>query len=198
MKIYLHFYRKPNAVQLELLLKIWFIPLRLNFSNKHHPLTKLFWVLSKNRFWQQKPPADLRATDVAWPRVFARLFLLQQISFTVFRETINTLHKIARPIKIKKISLYTEASLSNTAQTALAVGSFWWIWGVIYSQLGRYFNLTETENKIAIIPNYQQQNLLLIDFSCILEFPLGHIMIIMYYLLINFRKIRNLLRRISQ
>ena len=110
----------------------------------------------------------------------------------------SILQKIARPIKIKKISLYTEASLSNAAQTALAVGSFWWTWGIIYSQLGRYFNLTETENKIAIIPNYQRQHLLLIDFSCILEFPLVHIMIIMYYLLINFRRIRNLLRRISQ
>lgn len=195
VKFYLRFCRKPNDLHLTLLIKIWRIPFSFQINNL---VTRLFWILSKNRFWEKQPPKELQATEIAWKRSFSRLLFFWQIFCTVFQGTMSTLHKIAKPIKIKKIRLQTEVSLQDAAQTALAVGAFWWTWGIVYSQIGRYFNISKTTNNLAIIPNYRKQNLLIMDFSCILEFPLGHIIIIIYYLFTNAEKIRRLVRRISQ
>lgn len=109
----------------------------------------------------------------------------------------KTLHKIAKPIKINNYRLYTEVALQDPAQTALAVGALWCFWGFIYSQLTRLFKIGKSANNLTIIPNYRKQNLFNIDFSCILEFPLGHIIIIIYYLFTNAKKIRLLFRRVS-
>ena len=195
LKFYLRFYRKPNDSHVILLIKIWRIPFSFQINNL---VTRIFWSLSKNRFWEKQPPPDLQAKQIVWERLFPRLFLFRQIFSTVFQETMSTLHKIAMPIKIKKIRLHTEVALQDAAQTALAVGIFWWTWGIIYSQIDRYFNISKTTNDLAIIPNYRKQQLLIMDFSCILEFPLGHIIIIIYYLFKNAEKIRRLLRRVSQ
>ena len=194
LKIKFRFYRNCNYLRLILLLRVWKIPFTFKINNV---VTRIFWGLSKNRFWEKQTPADLRAKEIVWEKVFYRLFFLRQIVCAVFQGTMGTLHKISSPIKIKRICLQTEVALKNVAQTAWAVGVFWWIFGFFYSQLGRYFRMAKTANNIAIIPNYQQQNLLVIDFSCILEFTLGHIIIIIYYLCVNAGKIRRLLRRVS-
>jgi hypothetical protein len=194
IKIKLGFYRSANNLHLILLLPVWKTPFTIKIDNV---LTHTFWSLSQNRFWQKQAPEDLRAKDIAWQKVFYRIFYLRQIICVVWQETMGTLHKITSPIKIKKIDLQTEVALQNAAQTAWAVGVIWWTWGIFYSLLGRYFKITKTTNNIAVIPNYQTQNLFVIDFSCILEFTLGHIIIISYYLCINAGKIRRLLRRVS-
>jgi hypothetical protein len=194
LKIKFRFYRKSNDLRLILLLRVWKIPFTFKINNV---VTRIFWSLSKNRFWEKETPADLRAKEIIWKNLFSRLLLLRQIVCTVFQGTMSTLHKITSPIKIKRIYLQTEIALQNVAQTAWAVGVLWWVFGLFYSQLGRYFKIAKTANNIAVIPNYQRQNLLVIDFSCILEFTLGHIIIIIYYLCVNAEKIRRLLRRVS-
>ncbi|HHY06862.1 MAG TPA: DUF2953 domain-containing protein [Clostridia bacterium] len=194
LKIKFRFYRKSNDLRLILLLRVWKIPFTFKINNV---VTRIFWSLSKNRFWEKETPADLRAKEIIWKNLFSRLLLLRQIVCTVWQGTMRTLHKITSPIKIKKIDLQTEVALQNAAQTAWAVGVIWWTWGIFYSLLGRYFKITKTTNNIVVIPNYQIQSLFVIDFSCILELTLGHIIIISYYLCINAGKIRRLLRRVS-
>lgn len=194
LKIYLKIQRQPNDLRLTLLIKLWVLPFQLKLNNV---VTKIFWNLSQNRPWEKKPPEDLQAAKIVWKRLFSRLALLHEIFRAVFRGAMRTLHKIARPIKITKVYLHTEIGLEDPAQTAIAVGSCWWIWGIIYSQIERYFNMSSTINDLAIIPNYRNQNLLLLDFSCIFELRVGHIMIIMYYLFRNTGNIRKIIRRVS-
>ncbi|MDD2432325.1 MAG: DUF2953 domain-containing protein [Clostridia bacterium] len=194
IKIKFRFYRSANNLHLILLLPVWKTPFTIKIDNI---VTRIFWGLSQNKFWKKQTPADLQAKDIAWSKVFYRIFYLRQIICTVWQGTMRTLHKITSPIKIKKIDLQTEVALQNAAQTAWAVGVIWWTWGIFYSLLGRYFKITKTTNNIVVIPNYQIQSLFVIDFSCILELTLGHIIIISYYLCINAGKIRRLLRRVS-
>jgi hypothetical protein len=80
--------------------------------------------------------------------------------------------------------------MADAAQTAIAVGFAWWIVGIFHSWLHGFFNLLGTEKEVKVIPNYQQLNYFLLDFSCILEFPLGHIMIILFYNLLHSRTIK--------
>lgn len=195
LQIELKIKRQPNDLRLVLLIKIWVISIQLKLNNV---VTKIFWNLSRNRPWEKKPREDLQATDIVWKRVFSRLRLLQAIFRTVFLGTMRTLHQIASPIKIKKIYLHTEIGLEDVAHTAIAVGSCWWIWGMIYSQIGRFFNMTSTINDLAIMPNYCRKNLLRMDFSCIFALRLGHIIIVTYYLIINAGSIRKIIRRVSQ
>jgi len=194
IKFYFHLYRQPKEFHLTIILKIWKLPITFKINN---PVTKTFWGLSQNKFWKKKPPQELKAKKIQWYRVFSRLYLSQQIILSTVRETMKTLHKIAKPITIKKFRLYTEVALQDAAQTALAVGVLSSFWGIIYSQATRFFKIAKNANNFLIIPNYRQQNLLNIDFSCILEFPLGHIIIIIYYLFTNAKKIRLLFRRVS-
>lgn len=196
LKIYFRFYRKKNDFRLTVLLKIWKIPFVFRINNL---VTKFFWSLSENRFWQKKTPQELRASEIAWYRVFSRLYNYQQIFRSTLQETIAVIRKLGKPIIIRKIRLNSEVALQDAAQTAFAVGILWWYWGFIYSQIVRYFKIAKNAIKnLSINPDYQKQNEFTIDFSCILEFPLGHIIIIIYYLFTNAGKIRIIFRRVSQ
>ena len=194
IKIYFRVYRQPKEFHLAFILKIWKLPLTFKINNL---VTRMFWMLSENRFWKKQTPQELKSTQIGWYRVFSRMYLSQQIIHSTLQGTRKTLHKIAKPITIKNYHLYTEVALQDPAQTALAVGALWWFWGILYSQFIRLFKIDKSTNNLSIIPNYRKQNLLKIDFSCILEFPLGHIIIIIYYLFTNAEKIRLFFRRVS-
>lgn len=163
LNVQLNFYREPNFRNFELLVKLWAIPIYYKRTQKVN--------------WQIAP-----------------VFLLKQqqrlrASISSWHETGRILRSITRSIRIRKIYLYSELSLNDPAQTALAVGSTWWLIGIIHSHLNCLFNLADTENQLMILPNYRQRNYLRLDASCILELPLGHIMIILYFLLFKFRRI---------
>jgi len=194
INIYFRLYRQPTEFHLIVILKVWKLPITFKTNNL---FTSVFWDLSQNRFWKKQPSRELKATEIAWFRVFSRMYLSQQIIHATIQDTMKTLHKIAKPITIKNYRLYTELALQDPAQTAFAIGAIWWFWGIVYSQATRLFKIAQTGNNLSIIPNYRKQHLLNIDFSCILEFPLGHIIIIIYYLFTNAKKIRLLFRRVS-
>jgi|LFRM01.1.fsa_nt_gb hypothetical protein len=194
IKIYFRIYRQSKEFHLTFILKIWKLPITFKINNL---VTRMFWHLSQNRFWKKQTPQDLKSSQIAWYRVFSRIYLSQQIIHSTLQGTMKTIRKIAKPIRIKKFRLYTEVALQDAAQTALAVGVLWWFWGIIYGQFASLFKIAKSANNLAIIPNYREQNLLNIDLSCILEFPLGHIIIIIYYLFTNAEKIRLFIRRVS-
>jgi len=163
VKINFHYFRESYVRKSELLVKIWFIPV----------------------YYRKNEKISFRITPG---------YLIKRQPFRTFfsarRKAKAVLRLLTRPIKIKKYCLYSELSLADAAQTALAVGFVWWLVGIIQSWLQCFFNLFGTENQVKVIPNYQQLNYFLLDFSCILEVPLGHIMIILFYSLLHSRTIR--------
>lgn len=163
VKFRFHYFRESYVRRVELLVKIWFIPV----SYRKKEMTS--FRISPGYIMKRQP--------------FSALFSARRKAKAVLRI-------ITRPIKIKKLCLYTELSLADAAQTAIAVGFAWWLVGIIQSRLQCFVNLLDTESEVKIIPNYRQLNYFLLDFSCILEFPLGHIMIILFYSLLHSRTIR--------
>ena len=188
-------YRRAEKVSL-----LVFFPLRKNpwTIEINNLVTLVFWGLSEDRFWQKQIPQDLQFWDIAWRKVFYRLVHFQEIRRNVAAKTRRFLPRVVGSLKIIKLDLKIDVALQNMAQTALAVGFLWWGWGIFFSLLGDFFRLPQTTNNIVIVPNYQTRNLLELDFSCIVEFTFGHIIIISYYLCRNAGKIKRLLGRIKQ
>ncbi len=122
--------------------------------------------ITEKKFWNQRIFKDTGKSTS-----FLRLVCLKQI-------LIDFLPQIMKKIKLKKFCFHIEMALPGPAQTALGVGVLWGLWGALSTQLA----LNAANNRIIIKPNFQAQNLFLIDFSCILELTLGHIIIILYSL----------------
>lgn len=195
LKFSIRLYREPNIILVKARMIIWVIPLEVRLSN---PLTGLIFRLSQNRFWEKKAPDDLAAREVPWKRFLVRTNKLRKLFWPVWRAANSFFLKLARPIKVKELYLHTEVGLQDAAQTALAVGGLWWMKSIIISRLSYIFNLrTESPNRVSIVPNFQMANFLCLDYYCIFEFRLGHIIIIIYQLMRSARELRSLLRRVS-
>lgn len=195
LKLYLRFRREPNRIEVKSRFYLWLLPLEINLAN---PMTAVVHRMSTNSFWLKEPPTDIRAQDVAWRRLLARLGLLSNLFLPIYRLVNGFFHRICRPIKVKRLYLYTEIGLEDAAETALAVGIIWGWKGFIYTRLTELFNTQESENRLAVVPNFQQPGYVRLDYSCIFEFRLGHIIIMIYHTLHSIGEIRNLLRRISR
>jgi len=195
LKLDIRFRREPNEILLNSRLYFWLVPVEINLIN---PMTKAVQRMSTNKFWLQVPPEDLQASQVPWRRLLARLVLINKVFRPIARLVNGFFHRICQPVKIKKLFLYTEIGLDDAADTALAVGLIWGLKGLIYSRVADLFNTLESENRLAVVPNFQKPGYVRIDYSCIFEFRLGHIIIVIYHTLRSIGEIRNLLRRVSQ
>lgn len=195
LKFSIRLYREPNIILVKARVVIWIIPLEIRLSN---PLTGLIFRLSHNRFWEKKAPHDIAAGEVPWKRLLVRTKNLRKLVLPVWRAANSFFLKIARPIKVKELYMHTEVGLSDAAQTALAVGGLWWMKSIVISRLSYLFSLgSASRNMVSIVPNFQMANFLRLDYYCIFEFRLGHIIIIIYQLMRSARELRSLLRRVS-
>lgn len=195
IKFGLNIKRKPNQIIIIVTIVFWVIPIRFNIKN---PLTKAFFKLSRDRFWKKKTPEDIAMKDISWDRISYRMQMFRVIGGKIFKRSNKLFCKWSKPMKIKELKVHTELALNDPAETALAVGAGWSVLGIVYSALTYYFDLTKTEEDISIIPSFDKINYLDIDFSCIFEFTLGHIIIIIYQLLFCIKDIWKLIRRVSQ
>ncbi|MDD2401003.1 MAG: DUF2953 domain-containing protein [Clostridia bacterium] len=194
LKIYFRFYKKPNEVTLDILIKVWVFPFKMKLNNV---VSKTFWALSKDGFWKRKAPNDLKANEIPWKRLILRLLIVHDVFDSIISRITNTLDAIGKKIRIKKLNISTAIALQDATYTGIAIGLLWCVWGITYNKLEQFFDMSKVKNKVKITPVYDKQYLLTIDVSCIFELALGHIIIIVYYLFINARKIRILLRRVS-
>lgn len=195
IRLHLRFYREPNGIAVISHLLFWFVPVRINMVN---PVTRFVWNLSVNRPWQKKPPADVRAGKVRWANLIFRLNRLRKISRSVWSGANSFFLKIGKPIKIKELSLYTEIAREDAAQTAISAGFVWAAQGFLYTRLAEIFNTRNSRNYFMVRPAYTKTNFLLVDYSCIFQFRLGHIIIIIYQMFRSTGEIYSLIRRVSQ
>lgn len=195
IKLDVRFYREPNLIILNTKACLWLLPIEINLVN---PMTKAIHRMSENSFWYRKTPEDLQAEEVPWRRLIARLRLFSRVGRPIWQLTNTFFHRICKPVKVKRLYLHTEIGLEDAAETALAAGLIWGCKGIVYSRLAALFNTKEAENSLAVVPNYMQPGYVRLDYSCIFEFRLGHIIIMIYYTLHSIGEIRELLRRISR
>lgn len=195
MKMCLHLYRGHNRIIIDSRLTFWIIPIKFSLYN---PVTKTIWHLSRNKPWRKKSPAELRAFEVNWRRMFSRVRLLNTVSSRIWEKANSFFQRISKRIRVTQLNMYTEIGLADALQTAVSVGMFWSFLGILYGRMAELFNLSSLEKKIAVVPNYQAGGVLIADYTCIFEFRLGHIIIIMVQVLRNAAKIYTIVRRISK
>lgn len=195
MKFKIRFYREPNEILMTLQVYLWFIPVSINSRN---PMTRAIFNLSQNRFWKKDVSSDIKAKDIQFKRLYARLVLLKKTFMPVTRAANRFFHKLSRPVRIKDLHLTTELGLGDAAFTAVASGLVWSVKGMGLCILSYYFNIEKARPVLVVIPHFNNPNYLRIDYSCIFEFRLGHIIIVIYQLIKSSAEIRNLIRRVSQ
>lgn len=195
IKINFHLYRENNRLEIAARFSLWFIPWQFQINN---PLTTLMWNLSKNRFWRRSPPGELRASEISWLRVLARLWLFRKVVSPIFKRTRKMLAELWQPIRISEQKLYTEIGLGDAAVTAMSVGVIWSLIGIITGRLRSLYNLQNSKNNFRVIPNYEKENYLLLDYFCIFEMRLGHIIIVIYQVLRSAESIHKLIKEVSQ
>ena len=147
---------------------------------------------------QSGEPADVRTVRVRWANLIFRLKRLRAISRSVWSGANTFFHRIGKPIKIKELSLYTEIAREDAAQTAISAGLVWAAQGFLYTRLAEVFNTCNSRNYFMVRPAYTKTNFLLVDYSCIFQFRLGHIIIIIYQMFRSTGEIYSLIRRVSQ
>ncbi len=194
IKFYLHIYREPNEVKIDVKITLWIIPFKIRLVN---PLTKIFWNLSHNKPWQKKAPQDVSFQRIPWRRFIARIVLLRKVFNPIYKSANAVFRKISSYIKLKEFQFYTEFSSSDAARTAISVGLVWWGLTMLYGRIRGIFDTEVANNKINVVPNFQKEEYLLIDSRCIFELRLGHIIIVVYEMLKSIRQIYSLLRRVS-
>lgn len=194
IKFYLHIYREPNEVRIEMKLTLWIIPLKLKLIN---PFTKMFWNMSRNKAWQKEAPQELSSRSIHWRRFIARLLLIRKVFKPIYKGINAVIRKFSSYIKIKEFQFYTEFSSSDAAETAVAVGLVWWGLSMLYGRIRSIFDTEVANNNINVVPNFQKEKYLLIDSRCIFELRVGHIIIVVYEMLKSIRQIYSFLRRVS-
>lgn len=194
VRMYIRFYREPNVLTVYSHLLFWIVPLRINLVN---PVSKIVWNLSVNRPWRKKPPLDVRGAEVGWLRLFIRMNSIQKISRQIWRSANRFFMSIGKPIRLKELNLYTEIALGDAARTGVAAGAAWAAQGLALARLAQIFNARDSRNRLIVVPDYTSTNFLRVDYSCIFQFRLGHIIIIIYQIFKNAGEIYNLIRRAS-
>jgi len=193
-RLCLFFCRYPDRLIVNSRFVFWFVPLELNLVN---PVTKVFWALSRNRPWEGKAPADLPARRIRWQWVLRRIRKAGRIAARAWRGANRAFVKTGKRIALKELNIYTEIGLADPAHTALSAGLVWALWGMAYSRLPAFFDMGSTQSIIKVVPNFSGDNLLVVNCSCIFEFRMGHIIIVIYQLIRQGPEILTLLRRIS-
>ena len=194
VKLNLQFLRETNAIKIQVVIWLLFIPIRINMVN---PVTSFFWDLSVRKPWRKRPPQDIAAHDIHWLSFIKRTLRVTKVCQRIWNRANSYFAKIKQQISITRLTVFAEIGWRDAACTALTVGFFWSLLGCIYAHLTSQFNMLNTKNNFVVVPAFQNERLCNIDGSCIFEFRLGHIIIIIYQLLRNAKDIYNIIRRAS-
>lgn len=184
--------RKQNRIEFSARIKNRLFPGGIEVVN---PVTKMIWSLSRKPFRKRKkPPEDLAAKDVPWGRVMSRVHLVVKLNRYISRGLARAFALRGRP-KLGTLKLHTEVALQDAAETAISTGLLWSLMGLTHAGLATTFDMRDTKGKIEVIPRYEKTNHLDVDYYCIIEFYLSHIIIIVYRIFRNIGEIKEILRR---
>lgn len=88
---------------------------------------------------------------------------------------------VLKPIQCENFALNTEIGCQDAFVTALAAGSIWGGYSYLLAKVSKLMFIKPGALSLKVKPNYTKQTLSF-DYRCIIRFPLGHIIIILYEL----------------
>jgi len=177
MQIHIFYQRINNEDKIKMQIKIFFITLDKSFSA---PLAKVLSLLARKKYTRENIEESIKAKKLPernWGLILRRLNIWLPRGIQIFSHALNFTSKIFKPIKCKKLNIYTEIGLFDASQTGLAYGSFWAGYSFLVSLLSKWMILKPETPTIKIVPNFNNSKLHL-EYDCIIAFPLGHIIIV--------------------
>lgn len=178
VEICVNYYRLNKEDKIDIQIKYLFIKIR---NMKTKPLTKILSLLARRKYdleEVQEAMHSVKIPDKNWLLILKRLRVWIPKSIQVLAHAIKLTTKIFKPVKCKKLKLHSEIGFFDASLTAIATGSMWAINSYILSQLSRWMVINPETINVKVLPDYTKDKLLL-DYQCIIVFPLGHIIIVL-------------------
>jgi len=178
VQIQIYYRRENDKDKIRMQVKILFFTFSRVWSS---PLVKIISLLARRKYNQRNIKESIKADKLPeknWGLIFRRLNIWLPRIVQISSHLIKLASKMLKPIKCKKMKIYSEVGLFDSAQTGIAVGSMWAIYSVMLSQLSKWLTLKPETPQIEIVPDFNASKLFL-EYDCIIVFPLGHIIIVL-------------------
>ncbi|NMA02105.1 MAG: DUF2953 domain-containing protein [Clostridia bacterium] len=178
VEVRVNYHRSDKEDQLDIKIKFLFIIIR---NVKSKPFIKILSLLARREHNLEEVQEAMKSEKMPpknWRLILKRIRVWLPKSIQVLAHASKLTTKILKPIKCKKFKVYSEIGFLDASMTAIAAGSMWAANSYMLSQLSRWMIINPEALNVQIIPDYTNDKLL-IDYQCIITFPLGHIIIVL-------------------
>jgi hypothetical protein len=180
-QIHINYRRANNEDKIKIQVKILFITLNKVFST---PLAKILSLMARKKYTPKNFEKSMKADKLPeknWKIIFRRINIWLPRVLQIIFHSLKLTSKILKPIKCKKLNIYTEVGLVDAAKTGMTIGSLWAVYSFLLSQLSKWVVLKPETPKIQIVPDFNNNSKLHLEYDCIIAFPLGHIIIVLIH-----------------
>ncbi|KJS22505.1 MAG: hypothetical protein VR72_05540 [Clostridiaceae bacterium BRH_c20a] len=178
IQIHFTYKRENNKNKLKVQIKILFITINQSVIN---PILKIISFIARKKYTSKNIHESMHAQRLPernWGLILKRINIWLPRGIQIISHSVKLTSRILKPIKCKKLNIYTEVGLFDASQTGLAFGSLWAVYSFLISQLSKWMILKRETPIIKIVPDFNNSKLNL-EYDCIIAFPLGHIIIVL-------------------
>lgn len=177
IQIHITYQRINKSANVKIEVTVFFITIRKTISK---PMSKFFSLLARPKYNIKNIKESFKANkfpEKNWGIILHRLNTWLPRMIQIIYHALKLTSFLLKPIKCKKLRIYTEFGLYDPSQTGFAYGSLWAGYSFLLSQLSKWMVLKPETPVIKIIPDFNASRLHL-EYDCIITFPLGHIIIV--------------------
>jgi hypothetical protein len=171
-------YQKINKMtKVRIEVKVFIIIIRKTIST---PFAKFFSLLARPKPNLNNIKESLKSNrfpERNWNIILRRISTWLPRMVQILNHALKLTALIFKPIKCKKLSIYTKVGFHDPSHTGMAYGSLWAVYSFFISQLSKWMVLRPETPVIKIVPDFNEPKLHL-EYDCIIAFPLGHIIIV--------------------
>ncbi|MFZ5943456.1 MAG: DUF2953 domain-containing protein [Bacillota bacterium] len=178
IQIHILYHNNNQQGKVKIKIKILFITVNNVFSK---PIFKVLSLMARRKFTVENVKESVQAKrppEKNWILILKRLQIWTPRMIQIISHSLKLTSKILKPIKCKKLNIYTEIGLTDAAKTGITIGTLWGTYSYLLSMLSKWMVLKPDVPKIEIIPDFKNPKVNL-KYDCIITFPLGHIIIVM-------------------
>ncbi|NLT96238.1 MAG: DUF2953 domain-containing protein [Clostridia bacterium] len=178
IQIHITYQRIDKRAKLKIVVKVFFITICKTIPT---PVAKVFSLLARPKYNVKNIKESLKANKLPernWLLVIRRMNIWLPRVVQIIYHGLKLTAALLKPIKCKKLNIYTKIGLHNPSQTGIVYGSLWAGYSFIISQLSKWMVLQPETPVIKIEPDFNAPKVHL-EYDCIIAFPLGHIIIVL-------------------
>lgn len=146
------------------------------------PLPKTLNLMAQKKYTAKNIEKAVKTERIPkrnWSLIYRRIRTFIPRFVEIIANGMKLASKVFKPVKCKKLNIYNVIGLPDPSQTGMAIGGLYAIYSFLLSYLSHWIFLKPDLPQIKIIPQFNQQKILL-KYDCIISFPLGHIIIVVF------------------